>query len=124
MLWDGCTSFGLGPPKNRSHASEPIPMTHDSRPSRSRKPTARKRAERSPHRDRTTASHSGPDLIVTTRKMAARVSFATTGCGIADGKLRSLSGLICSTPVHLAPVERQGSNARGDHEADADRSRP
>jgi hypothetical protein len=31
-------------------------------------------------------------LIVTTRKIAARVSCATTGCGIADGKLRSLLG--------------------------------
>src|ERR1700675_2937467 len=67
----------------------------------SRKPTARKSAARSPHRARTTASHPGSDLIVTTRKIAAGVSCATTGCGIADDTLRSLLGQSVRHPFIL-----------------------
>ncbi len=46
-------------------------MTQDRLPSMSRKPTARSSAERSPHNERTMPRLAG--LIVTTRKIAARV---------------------------------------------------
>src|SRR5262245_55461504 len=81
----GCNSFGRCDPKSLAQASEPNAMTHDRRPSRSRKPTARRRAARSPQTARTAARCSGPGFTVTTRKMAAGVSGATTGCGIAAG---------------------------------------
>src|ERR1700733_6335261 len=68
-------------------------MTHDSRPSRSRKPTARTSVPRSPHKVRTAASCSGPEFTVTTRKIAARVSVEATGCGTSDGTLGSLAGI-------------------------------
>ena len=56
-------------------------MTQDSRPSRSRKPTARTSAVRSPHSARAAASDSSPGFRVTTRKIAALVRVAATGCG-------------------------------------------
>ena len=91
-------------------------MTHDSCPSRSRKPTARRRAARSPHNARTAASFSRPEFTVTTRKMAARVSCATTGWGIANGTRCSM--LICSqnslscgvrrVNLHVDPISFSG----------------
>ena len=42
-------------------------MTQDSRPSRSRNPTARSSAPTSPHNARTRASFSAPELMVATR---------------------------------------------------------
>src|ERR1700746_674679 len=49
----------------------------------SRNPIARNTAARSPHSDRTAATLSSPGLIVTTRKIAVRVSGAATSCGFA-----------------------------------------
>ena len=56
-------------------------MTQERFPSISRKPTARSSAGRSPQNDRTAARLASPGLIVTTRKIAARVSDWTTACG-------------------------------------------
>ena len=50
---NGCNCSGRGRPKSRSHASLPIPMTHDRPGSAARNPTARTNDARSPHRDRT-----------------------------------------------------------------------
>src|SRR5207244_11002588 len=47
-------------------------------------PTVRSSAARSPHSPRTAAPFSAPGLIVATRKIAALVSGAATGCGTAD----------------------------------------
>ena len=71
----------------RAGVPEPNAMTHDSRPARSRKFTARSNAERSPHTARTVVSLSFPELSVRTRKIAARVNWATTGCDTGDGGL-------------------------------------
>ena len=49
----------------------------------SRKPIARKRVARSAHSDRTVAALSSPGLMVTIRKIAARVSAVGTGWQIA-----------------------------------------
>ena len=61
-------------------------MTQESRPSMSRNPTARTSAARSAQKERTVARFSVPGLTVMTRKIAARVSGAATGCATA-GKL-------------------------------------
>src|SRR5262245_51072693 len=78
---NGCSSAGRGGPNRRSHASDPMPMTQDRPGSMSRNSTARNSAERSPQNDRRIARLSAPGLTVTTRKIAARVSGADTGCG-------------------------------------------
>src|SRR5215472_9485371 len=80
---NGCNSAGRGSPKSRSHAADPNDMTQERFWSASRNPTARNSAARSPHSDRTAATLSSPGLIVTTRKIAARVSGAATSCGFA-----------------------------------------
>jgi len=76
----GCSSAGRGSPNRRSHASEPIPITQLRPASRSRNSTARISAESSAQNERTAARLSGPGFMVTTRKIAARVSGADTGC--------------------------------------------
>src|SRR5580698_5436408 len=96
---NGCRSFGFGVLKARSHRSEPNPKTHDNPALGTRKPTARTRAGRSPHRLRTAASWSDPGFTVATRKMAARVSRASTACGNVDDTADSLAA--CSGTVHL-----------------------
>jgi len=45
---------------------------------------------------------------VTTRKIAARVSCATTGCGTADGTLRSLIDRRVRGLFISVAVEREG----------------
>jgi hypothetical protein len=77
---------------------EPIPMTQESPPSSSRKPTPRMSEARSPHKLRTAASEAAPALMVATRKMAARVSRASTACGVVDGTPDSLA--VCSGTVN------------------------
>src|SRR5262249_52997982 len=77
---NGWSSAGRGFPNSRSHASDPIPITQERPASRSRNSTARINPARSAQNDRTTARLSGPGFIVTTRKIAARVSGADTGC--------------------------------------------
>ncbi len=76
-----CSSAGRGGPKSRSHASDPKPTTQERPPSRSRNSTARNSAARSPQNDRRVARLSKPGFTVATRKIAARVSGAATGCG-------------------------------------------
>src|SRR6202034_4013407 len=61
-------------------ASDPMPITQESPASRSRNSTARTRPAKSAQNERTAAEFSSPGLIVTTRKIAARVSGADTGC--------------------------------------------
>src|SRR5690348_4777263 len=53
----------------------------DNPPSRLRKPTPRRSAERSAQRERTVARCSSPGSIVTTRKIALFVSGDETSCG-------------------------------------------
>ena len=116
-----CNSAGRGGPKSRSHASDPKPMTQERPPSRSRNSTARNSAERSPQKDRTVARLSGPGFIVTTRKIAARVSGAATGWAVLDGacirvivpRVRCPSLLFARVPRdrnHRSPLQlnRQG----------------
>ena len=73
---------GAAARKNRSHASDPNAMTHERSSSRSRNPTARTSAARSAQSERTAWRLSSPGFSATTRKIAARVSGAATGCGI------------------------------------------
>ena len=68
-------------------------MTQESCPSRSRNSTARSRAERSAQKERRVARLSVPGFRVTTRKIAARVSEAATGCATA-GKLATGWGAL------------------------------
>src|SRR5437660_1380005 len=75
---NGCSSAGRGWPNSLSHASDPIPSTQERFPSMSRKPTARNSPGRSPQNARTAARAVLPELMVTTRKIAARVKAPTT----------------------------------------------
>jgi hypothetical protein len=63
------------------HASDPIPTVHDSRPPRSRKPTARTRPPMSATISRAWRAAAAIGAIVTTRKMADVESGAPTLCG-------------------------------------------
>src|SRR5580658_828919 len=92
-----CSSAGRGGPKSRSHASDPKPTTQERSPSRSRNPTARNNAARSPQNDRRDARLSKPGFSVATRKIAARVSGAATGCARAR-KPRQASGALIGSP--------------------------
>src|ERR1700730_5037123 len=80
---NGWSPAGRGSPNSRSHASDPIPITQERPASSSRNSTARINAGRSAQNDRTAARLSRPGFIVTTRKIAARVSGADTGCARA-----------------------------------------
>src|SRR5258705_8948271 len=62
-------------------------------PSGSRNPTARSNAPRSAHNERTAAPLSAPGLIVTIRKIAARVSGAVTGWGVGL-ELSAAAGMV------------------------------
>ena len=81
ISWNGCSSAGRGAPNRRSQTSEPNAMMQDRCSSGSRNPTERSRAARSPQSVRTAVSAAAPGATVTTRKIAARVSGAATGCG-------------------------------------------
>ena len=83
-------------PNNRSHASDPIPITQDRPASRSRNSTARIKAGRSAQNDRTAVRLSGPGFIVTTRKIAARVSGADTGCATAIASISERASELAS----------------------------
>ena len=96
ISWKGCNSAGRGWPKSLSQASDPTPRTHERFPSMSRKPTARSKAARSAHRDRTAAQLAGLGLIVATRKMAARVRGRSTACGAGGGPFPGL-GMVNDT---------------------------
>jgi len=48
----------------------------------------------SPQHDRMVRRFSSPGIIVTTRKIAARVSGATTGCGIAPAPANALGAVM------------------------------
>src|SRR5262249_23606022 len=69
-------------------------------------PTARNSAARSPHNDRTAATLSSPGLIVATRKIAARVSGAASGCGTALGLPAAPGVIIGSNSVAWYPSAR------------------
>src|SRR5579862_2029768 len=85
-------------------------MMQDRLPSISRKPTARNSADRSPHKDRTAARLAPPGLIVTTRKIAARVKDCSTACG-TTGEPSSPPGVVMdcnpSVPAKYQPSIRQ-----------------
>ena len=73
-----------------------MPTTHDSSPSRSRKPIERTRAPMSSPIARIAASPASPGSIVTTRKMAAVVKGASTFC--ASGAVLSAGGCMIDRP--------------------------
>ena len=77
--WKGCSSAGREQGNSRSHASEPIDATTDSRLAGSRNPIARTSPEMSARASCTAASP--PSSMVATRKMADGVSGARIGCG-------------------------------------------
>src|SRR5262249_39074981 len=78
---NGWSSAGRARPKSPSHASLPMPRTHESPGSADRNPTARTSEAKSPHRERTRIRESSPGRIFATIKSAARVNGALTGCG-------------------------------------------
>ena len=80
---NGCSSAGRGPENSRSQASDPIDVTTDSRLVGSRNPIARTSPEMSGSASWTVCSP--PSSIVATRKMAAGVNGARTGCGNGSG---------------------------------------
>jgi hypothetical protein len=82
---NGVSSAGRGPENIRSQASDPIDVTTERRLSVSRKPTARTNPEISGSASCTAASP--PSSMVTTRKMAAGVNGAVTGCGNGAGTI-------------------------------------
>ena len=69
-------------------------MTQDRLPPMSRKPTARNSAPRSAQSDFTVAALALPGFTVTTRKIAARVSGAATGCGTGGGASTGADAVI------------------------------
>src|SRR5205807_9071593 len=79
--------------KSRSQAWEPKAIIQERLPSGSRNPTARNNAPRSAHNERTAAPLSAPGLIVTIRKIAARVRGAATGWGIGL-ELSAAAGMV------------------------------
>src|ERR1022692_2370625 len=91
---NGCNPAGRGPENRRSHACDPTPATHARGAPGARKPTDRCRPAQSLSRSLVTASP--PGLIVSTKKIAAAVSGASTGCGCGSGKGRATAG----TPDH------------------------
>ena len=85
--------LGRGAPKSRSQASEAIPITQERPASRSRNSTARTRSAKSAQNERTAPRLSSPGFIVTTRKIAARVSGADTGCATTASVCEVLSAM-------------------------------
>lgn len=101
-------SAGRGGPKSRSHASEPNPITQERFPSKSRNPTARNSAARSPQNDRRVARVSLAGFSITTRKIAARVSGAATGCEPARKPATALGALFGSDSIACHPGRVRG----------------
>ncbi len=80
---NGVSSAGRGPENSRSQASDPIEVTTERCLSESRNPIARTNPEMSGKASCTAASP--PSSMVITRKMAAGVNGAVTGCGSGAG---------------------------------------
>src|SRR5262249_27970869 len=78
-------------------------MMQERAPSRARKPTARRSAERVAQRERTWARFSSPGLIVTTRKIVAFVSGEETSCETTTAGTASWA-LIGSDAIGIQPV--------------------
>jgi hypothetical protein len=85
---NGVSSAGRGPENRRSQASDPIEVTTERCLSVSRKPTARTNPDMSGSPSWTEEAASCPSSMVTTRKMAAGVNGAVTGCGSGSGTIR------------------------------------
>jgi hypothetical protein len=85
---NGVSSAGRGPEKSLSHASDPIDVTTERCLSRSRNPTARTKPEMSASASWTEDAAACPSSIVSTKKMAAGVNGAVTGCGSGAGTRR------------------------------------
>ena len=77
-----------------------MPATQPSGASGTRKPTDRCRPAQSASRSRTAGSP--PGSIVSTRKIAAAVSGASTGCGSGSGSGRATAG-TCDHSVTQCP---------------------
>src|SRR5262245_29668349 len=78
-------------------------MMQERSSSAARKPTARRSAERSAQSERTGARFSSPGLIVTTRKIAARVSGEETVCETATAGADA-RGLMGSDAIRIQPA--------------------
>ena len=103
---NGCSSAGRGGPNSLSHASDPIPITQERFASISRKPTARSSAGRSAHNDRTAPRLAAPGFIVTTRKIAARVSVAPPAAGQLASRHLLWGWSMNRTPLRgMSPVK-------------------
>src|SRR6266487_5611169 len=107
---NGCSSAGRGPENSRSHASEPIPATQASGASGTRNPTDRCRAAQSASRSLTVSSP--PGSMVSTMKIAALVSGASTGCGSGSGSGRATAG-TCDHSVTKRPFPADTKLPRG-----------
>src|SRR5690242_6835900 len=103
---NGCSSAGRGPENSRSHAPEPMPATQASGASGTRNPTARCRPAQSASRSRTASSP--PGSIISTRKIAAAVRGASTGCGSGSGSGRATAG-TCDHSVTNRPSRSAAS---------------
>src|SRR5580658_9397094 len=78
-------------------------MMQETAPSRSRNPTARTTPERSAQKDRTAARFSSPGLMVTTRKIAERVSAEETSCETASSGADA-GALMGSDAIAIQPA--------------------
>ena len=105
---NGWSLAGRGDPKSRSQASDPKAMTQERPASRSRNSTARNNAARSPQNDRRVARLSKPGFTVATRKIAARVSGAPTGCAMDRRPLPVSRGLIGSGFIWMSSLQGVG----------------
>ncbi len=86
---NGCSSAGRGPSNNRSQACEPIEVITDRFLAGSRNPVDRTNPEIPASASCTTSSP--PASMVTTKKIAAGVSGASTGCGCGMGTASTLT---------------------------------
>lgn len=82
---------GRGRPTIDSQPSAPIATTHESRPFRSRAPTARTSFDRSASSCRTAVTAAGVRPAVTTRKIASRVGGSFKTYAVATGRGASIA---------------------------------
>src|SRR5712671_4032955 len=107
---NGCSSAGRGPENSRSHAAEPIPATQASGASGTRNPTDRCSPAQSASRSLTASSP--PGSMISTMKIAAAVSGASTGCGSGSGSGRATAG-TCDHSVTKRPFPGDTKLPRG-----------
>src|ERR1700758_3991347 len=105
---NGCSSAGRDPENSRSHACEPMDVTTDSCLAGSRKPIARTNPDSSGSASWTAASP--PSSMVATRKMAAGVKGARTGCAKAGGTRPTLAGTGLPPAARMENMSQASAN--------------